>query len=352
MISKKEKALHIYSVFGLVLVLTVFFILGGGTSATASYSSKPSDLNVSVPDASVDALASSRFVAERREAQKSNDARRVENLQKNSFAFINKPQKDSTNCSPKTSSSSSGKKEFVVINNTGGGKSSDNKNRKKIKKSEVMRRKREQLEKELGVKLFDGGLEADVATESPVQSAENPEVLALNSEISSESGFYGLEGEDNSFPGDIKAVVHGDHIDKKSGSIIKMRLLEDADIDGVCVPKNTFVYGKLSFKSGRGMILVQNINYRNRILRFPASIYDTDGFEGIYLPDNIVSDTKDKSVSSAIGSVNVDVSTGSKAANSAISAVSNAIKSAVQGSIRESKISISSNYHITIKKKK
>ena len=40
------------------------------------------------------------------------------------------------------------------------------------------------------------------------------------------------------------------------------------------------------------MIKIENIQYRNTIIPFNASIYDQDGFEGLYTPDNIVDEAK------------------------------------------------------------
>ncbi|MBQ4032660.1 MAG: conjugative transposon protein TraM [Paludibacteraceae bacterium] len=345
-ISRKQMMVHVYSLFALVLVTVLFFILGGGSGDKAEGHSD-SVLNTSVPLATEQTISSDRFTAQRREEQRLQDYNRVESLQRNSFDFFNSDSNspNSTSSAQVQNSSASGEKFSIVKQGkTKTAHKGGARNDKGSVKDSIMRLKRAQLEKELGINLSDYGY--DKYTEETHIDTEDEEDRA------EAGGFYGLDSESDMFERDVRAVVHGSHENMTSGSIIKMRLIDDMEIDGVKIPMNTFVFGKLSFKSGRAMIRIQSINFHNRIIKFKGVVYDTDGFEGIYVPDNIISDTKDKAASDAIGGVNLNVSSKSKILNSAISAVGNAVKGAVSGSIRESKISISSNYMITIKRKK
>ncbi len=355
MITKKEIRMHIYSIFALILVISSFFILGGGGSSDKVMKSDDGFVNVSIPDARDENLAENRFDASQREENRSQEVDRVEKLQQNSFELFRTDSADSPDVSSqKLSFSSSGNTAPVnKISKSGGveeGAIQKSKG-KEIVTRRVMKRKREQIERELGINLSDYGYDKYKDEEETAENTVNEEEL-FSATSSEKSGFYGLDAEEDSFSGDIKAVIHGNHTDVRSGSIIKMRILEDVLIDGVKVPLNTFIYGKLSFRNGRAAISVSNINYRNRILNFSGSIYDNDGFEGLYVPDNVLSDTKNKVTSDVIGSVDIDVSSKSKLLRSASSAVTNTIKNAVQGSIRDAKISISSNYLITIKRTK
>lgn len=347
--------MHIYSVFALILVISSFFILGGGGPSDEVMKSDDGFVNVSIPDARDENLAENRFDASQREENRSQEVDRVDRLQQNSFELFKKDSPNSPDAgSQKASFSSSGKPApGNKINNSGGveeGAIQKSKG-KEIVTRKVMKHKREQIERELGINLSDYGYDKYKSVDETVDNSRTgDDSFAANS--SERTGFYGLDEGEDSFCGDIKAVIHGNHTDVKSGSIIKMRILDDVVIDGVNVPSNTFIYGKLSFKNGRAAISVSNLNYRNRILKFSGSIYDNDGFEGLYVPDNLLSDTKDKVVSDVIGGVDIDVSSKSKILKSASSAVTNTLKNAVQGSLRDSKISISSNYLITIKRKR
>ncbi len=341
-------SIHVYSVFASVLVIVAYFVLGGGTQTDVNAMNKTYDINMSIPDSKENDLAEDRFVAEKREEIRSQEQSRMDMMQQKSFNIVHKDtivKSDRARKKPQARSCHSfTNKRISESENT---KETESKYEKK---STIMRKKRAQLEKELGVNLSDYGY-----TKYETPKAEVAQVVTEDEVIEEKSGsrgFYGLESETDDFEGDVRAVVHGDHKNMKAGSIIKLRLLENLVVDGVTVPRNTFVYGKLSFGNGRGTIKIQNINYRNKILQFKGTVYDSDGFEGIYVPENIVSDTKNKAASAAIDGVDVKVGSKSKIINSTISSLGNVIKNAVQGSIKESKISISSNYSVTIKRVK
>lgn len=179
--------------------------------------------------------------------------------------------------------------------------------------------------------------------EGPVAEVDKKEV---------QKGFFGIDGVAKSKSDNIRAVVHGEHKNLHSGATVKMRLLDNIKLGEWRVPKNTFVYGVLSFSKGRAQITIENINLEDNIIPFKGTIYDKDGFEGIYVPDNVVDDAKRKAGGDAISSLDVNVSSASSLINSGVNAVTGAVKSAVSGSVREEKITISTNYQLTIKQKR
>jgi hypothetical protein len=81
------------------------------------------------------------------------------------------------------------------------------------------------------------------------------------------------------------------------------------------------------------------------IIPFRGIIYDKDGFQGIYVPDNIVDDTKREIGGNVIKDINLNGIPGGGLVSSAV----NSIKNAASGSVKEEKISISTNYLVTIK---
>lgn len=161
-------------------------------------------------------------------------------------------------------------------------------------------------------------------------------------------GFYSLQGQKREKSQNIRAVVHGEHKDLRAGSVVKLRLLDEADLDGYHIPRNTFVYGTLSFSGNRAQITIENINMDNNIIPFKGVIYDKDGFQGIYVPDNKVSETAQQAGADMVSAVDVAVS-GTSFLTSPVNAVGNAIQGVATASIREPKISISTNYQVTIK---
>ncbi len=351
--SRKQKSLHIYSVFALVFVIVTYFVLGGGKQSDINAMGKSYGINMDIPNSKEEDLAANRFAAEKREEIRNQEQNHRNMVQKHSFSIV---QHDTIIESDRARIASQSLNHKTCISS---GIREDEKKRKMENKYErrekIMRKKRAQLEEKLGINLSDYGYtKYEIPEEVVTPKADTIEIASnagVAESVNSEShGFYGLESEVDNFEGDVKAVVHGDQKNLKSGAIVKLRLIETLEVEGVNVPKNTFVYGKLTFGNGRGIIKIQNINYRNKILQFRGTVYDSDGFEGIYVPDNIVSDTKSKAASSAVGSVDIKAGSKNKMINSAISSIGDVIKNAVQGSIKESKISISSNYSVTIKR--
>lgn len=178
------------------------------------------------------------------------------------------------------------------------------------------------------------------------QTSETEEIDKAEVETTKkQSGFYGIEGNEKMKSNNIRAVVHGEHKNLQKGSVVKLRLLDNVVIGEHKIPRNTFVYAKLSFGSGRAQLTIDNINMDHFIIPFKGVIYDKDGFQGIYVPDNIVDDTKREVGSDAIKNVKLGSVLGGGLIGSAVDAIQNA----ASGSIKEEKISISTNYLVTIK---
>lgn len=186
--------------------------------------------------------------------------------------------------------------------------------------------------------------------ESDDKETEKETVETKQDKVSDKKkGFYSIDGASKSKSENIRAVVHGEHKNLRAGATVKLRLLDPLEIDGFKVPRNTFVYGQLTFSSNRAKIRIDNINYENNIIPFKGTIYDKDGFEGICMPENVVDNATREAGSQAVSSQSVNLATPSSAISSGINAIGSAIKSAVSGSIKEGKVSISTNYQVTIK---
>lgn len=78
----------------------------------------------------------------------------------------------------------------------------------------------------------------------------------------------------------IRAVIHTNQkVDTENP--IKLRLLDDVDINGVKINKNTVVYAMASFSADRLHLTTQSITYQKKEYPFNAIIYGLDGVEGI-----------------------------------------------------------------------
>src|SRR5690606_34918856 len=81
---------------------------------------------------------------------------------------------------------------------------------------------------------------------------------------------------------EILVEVDGSQV-VKTNYRLRMRLLKDALINGVKIPKNTSVFGFISFKTNRALIEIENIDHHPVKLK----AFDLqDGSEGIYIENS------------------------------------------------------------------
>ena len=80
----------------------------------------------------------------------------------------------------------------------------------------------------------------------------------------------------------VQAVVDGDQV-VKANTRIQLRLVEAITIKGTRIPKNTKVFGTISFQPNRALIKIEQINHHPVVLE----AFDLqDGLEGIYVENN------------------------------------------------------------------
>jgi conjugative transposon TraM protein len=105
------------------------------------------------------------------------------------------------------------------------------------------------------------------------------------------NGFYGLDdlSEDQSESNSIQAVVYNTQT-LIAGSVAKLVLQQDVNINGVIIPENQFVYGTCALNGERLTIDINSIRYGNSIYPVSLSVFDMDGLEGIYVPGAIARD--------------------------------------------------------------
>lgn len=99
----------------------------------------------------------------------------------------------------------------------------------------------------------------------------------------------------------IYVVVDGNQV-VKANSRIRMRLVQDAMINNIKVPKNTPIYGFISFQPNRALITIENIqNHPTSLKAFDLQ----DGSEGIYVENNFRADATNEVLDDIIGDINI-----------------------------------------------
>ncbi|RKR08146.1 conjugative transposon TraM protein [Flavobacterium sp. 90] len=182
--------------------------------------------------------------------------------------------------------------------------------------------------------------EIDIST-----SLQNTTSLLDNSKSNS---FYSADesAEFDSPPNAVQAVIHEMQI-IVNGSIVKLRLSSDINLQGTVIPKNTFLYGMASLKGERLEVKVDNIQFRNSIFPVELTVYDLDGISGIYIPGAINRDVAKASADRSIqtlGLTGVSDSWGAQAAGMGVEAA----KSLLSKKVKLIKVVLKSGYQVLL----
>lgn len=111
------------------------------------------------------------------------------------------------------------------------------------------------------------------------------------------SDYFNTLCDNDKEPNLIKAIID-ENIKAVDGSRVRLRLLDDIEINDVVVPKGSYLYATMGgFGSQRVKGNVQSIMVDDDIIKVSLALYDTDGLEGLYVPSSQFRETT-KDVSS------------------------------------------------------
>jgi len=147
----------------------------------------------------------------------------------------------------------------------------------------------------------------------------------------------------------IQATIHEDQ-DIVSGSVIKLRLLDSIQVNGVLIPRNRFVYGVATIDDERLKINIASLRYQNSILPIALSAYDLDGLEGLYIPGAITRDASKDGVNDAIQSLQVmslDPSLSAQVAGAGVDAA----KGLFRKKVKQVRVKVKAGYQLLLRDK-
>lgn len=171
--------------------------------------------------------------------------------------------------------------------------------------------------------------------------SSNEDVQEVVKKVKVTSDYFNTICENDKEQNLIKAIID-ENIKAVDGSRVRLRLLDEIEINEVIVPKGAYIYAIMSgFGSQRVKGNVKSIMVDDNIIKVNLSLYDTDGLEGLYVPGSSFRETtKDVGsgalnntsalTSSTTTSSNSLVSWGTQAASNAIQKTSNAISKAIR----------------------
>lgn len=153
------------------------------------------------------------------------------------------------------------------------------------------------------------------------------------------SDYFNTLAENEPEPRLIKAIIDED-IKAVEGSRVRLRLLDDIEIDGKVVEKGTYLYATMSgFGSQRVKGSIKSLLVEDELVKVNLSLYDTDGLEGLYVPSSSFRETTQDIASNALGSTmsinngstgNTFAQWGMQAIQNAYQRTSNALAKAVR----------------------
>jgi len=132
----------------------------------------------------------------------------------------------------------------------------------------------------------------------------------------------------------IYICVDGTQIVKRNYRL-QMRLVKDALINNIVFPKNTPIYGFISFKPNRAMISIENINHHPvELIAFDLQ----DGSEGIYIENSFRAEARQEVVGDLVDDINI----------AGVPQVSG-IKKIFRRNNKNVKVTIANNYKLILK---
>jgi len=186
----------------------------------------------------------------------------------------------------------------------------------------------------------------------PVTKFKDDKVSLLDTvknETGIESGFFGSSDELTSI-GDnnaIEAVVH-ENQSLVNGAVVKLRLLNEVNVNGYLIPKGNFVFGFASLNRERLEIDINSIRCNQSLYPVALKVYDIDGLPGIYIPGAITRDVAKQSADNSLQLMQLstmDPSFKAQATNAGIGAA----KDLLSKKIKLTKVYVKAGYKVLLK---
>lgn len=169
--------------------------------------------------------------------------------------------------------------------------------------------------------------------------AENAESEQVVKKVKTTSDYFNTLAENEPEPRLIKAIID-ENIKAVEGSRVRLRLLDDVEIDGKVVSKGSYLYATMTgFGSQRVKGSIKSLLVEDELVKVNLSLYDTDGLEGLYVPSSSFRETTQDVASNALSSTmsinngntgNTFAQWGMQAIQNAYQRTSNALSKAVR----------------------
>ncbi len=139
--------------------------------------------------------------------------------------------------------------------------------------------------------------------------SENEEPGEMVKKVKVTSDYFNTIAQNEHKPNLIKAIIDED-VKAVDGSRVRLRLLDDVEINETVVKSGSYLYAIMSgFSSQRVKGTINSVLVNDEIVKVSLSLYDTDGLEGLYVPSSSFRETA-KDVASGAFNSNMNMNTG------------------------------------------
>lgn len=206
----------------------------------------------------------------------------------------------------------------------------------------------------------NGGQQAVIVDDSdkkdrkvmPVNQVNRNVVSSLSAATSERSFSTAVGGKHQNFKNTISACIASDQsvID---GQSVKLRTLEPMWIGNSLLPKNTTVVGSARLQGERLEITIESIEALGCIMEVDLAVYDSDGQEGINIPNSMESDALKEigaNMGSTVGSsINISTNAGAQIVSDVGRGLLNGVGQYLTKKVRQVKVHLKSGYKVMLK---
>lgn len=163
------------------------------------------------------------------------------------------------------------------------------------------------------------------------------------------NGFFALDntGSQKAGRNSVRAVIHETQT-LINGATVKLRLVDAIRINGVLIPKETFIHGIASLSGERLHITVSSIRYGSQLFPVQLTVYDMDGLDGVRVPGaiskQVVQQSTDRGLQ-GLGFNTVSSSMGIQAASLGVEAA----KSFLSRKVKQVRVTVKAGYEVLLK---
>lgn len=176
----------------------------------------------------------------------------------------------------------------------------------------------------------DAGQREGKVEASDKKKTDDDEPQEVVKKVKVTSDYFNTLCDNNKETSLIKAIID-ENIKAVDGSRVRLRLLDDIEINDVVVPKGSYLYATMSgFGSQRVKGNVQSIMVDDDIINVSLALYDTDGLEGLYVPSSQFRETTKDVGSGALSNTSTLTNSSTTSGNSLATWGAQTITNAVQ----------------------